>query len=164
MKVPCSDLVDSLLFSLSLTLTKICAGQPNTLSLVKFIFSPVLNCRGAALPHNPFGRSAYISMARAFAKIVWKDLSALPFSQGCSTFENNCFAPRVLTIHLSNKSFRNSPPLSNCQVFNLMLLFRAEIISNVFLHAARVVSASFVLSSVMTTSSEISSTTVSTYL
>jgi hypothetical protein len=71
-------------------------------------------------------------------------------------------APRVRTIQVSNLSFKNSPPLSNCQVFNLMLPFLADINCSVFLQASSVSSAVLVLSRVMTTSSEISSTTVRT--
>ncbi len=125
----CTFVPLSLLFPLSLALTNIWAGQPMTRSFLKSSFSPVLNCRGAmkfsledgqrflrktecciALPHRPLGRSAYFSIALAFAKSFPKDRSALPFSQGCSTLEKSCFAPRVRTIHVSNSSFKNSPP------------------------------------------------------
>ena len=183
MKVPFSDREESLLFPLSLVRTNIWAGQPKTRSFLKSSFSPVLNCRGAmkfnledgqrflrkaecciALPHRPLGRSAYFSIALAFAKSVQKDRSTLPFSQGCSTLEKSCFTPKVRTIHFSNSSFKNSHPRSNCQVFSLMLPFRADINCDVFLHASKVSSAVFVLSRVITTSSDISSTTVRTYL
>jgi hypothetical protein len=137
-KVPFSDLEESLLFSLSLTLTKICAGQPKTRSFLKSIVSPVRYWSGArkfsleeghlffryiecctARSQSPLGKSAYLSMALALAKIrvgifkhaLAKDRSALPFSQGCSTFEKSCFAPRVLTTYSSKRSLRTPPPL-----------------------------------------------------
>jgi hypothetical protein len=76
---------------------------------------------------------------------------------------NICLAPNSFVIQSSNNLFMNSLPRSNCQVFN-GLLFLAVIIFNVSLHASNTFAAVFVFNSVTMTSSEISSTTVSTYL
>ncbi len=116
-----------------------------------------------ALPHSLSGKSACLKSDLANENKVWKDLSAFPFSHGCSTLLNRWVTPSSSFNHFSNVLFRNSVPRSNCQV-KILLPVRAVIESWMVLLTRHTSSAVFCSSKAITTSWDISSTTVRTYL